>query len=79
VEKLFGKYPKASRARFFGGKKRPIAVSLAPLERLRNPISGLIPIFQTVSEGEFSEAELPLYGVLGSTHSSGTTPMGILG
>jgi hypothetical protein len=30
--------------------------SLAPLERLRDPISGLISIFQTVSEKLFEKA-----------------------
>src|SRR5215203_6697075 len=39
------KIAQGSRARFFGGKKRPIAASLAPLERLRNPHVGAYPDF----------------------------------
>jgi hypothetical protein len=39
-----------------GAEKWPIGAVWTPLGRLRNPISGHIPIFQTVSEGLFSEA-----------------------
>src|SRR5829696_1310880 len=54
-EKLFGKWPEAYRACFFDSRKRPIWASSPPLGPLRNPDSAPIPIFQTVSEGEFSE------------------------
>jgi hypothetical protein len=42
-------------------------VLFASVGGLRSPELGLIPIFQTVSEGEFCEVELPLYGVLRSS------------
>jgi hypothetical protein len=35
-------------------------------------------LFGQSLEGEFSEVELPLYGVLGGSHSPGPTPGGIL-
>src|SRR5215213_8403370 len=35
--------------------------------------------FHTVSEGEFSEVGLPLYGVLRSSHSASPTPLGAPG
>ena len=58
VEKLFGKWPKTPRACYFGGEKRPIWAVLTFPGRLRIPISEPIPIFQTVSEGKFSEIRL---------------------
>src|SRR5918992_2073944 len=55
LPKLFGKYLKASRAHFFGAKRRPMVLPRTPLGRFRSPDSGPVPNFQTVSEGGFSE------------------------
>src|SRR5687767_9737402 len=43
--------------------------------------TGSTPIrsFHTVSEGKFSEVELPLYGFLGSSHSPGPAPISASG
>ena len=48
----------------FGTQRWPIEASPPLNGSVRNPDSGLVPIFQTVSEGVFSEVGLPLYGVL---------------
>jgi len=45
----------ASQPRFIGGRKWLIGVPLGPFGYFRSPDSGPIPIFQTVSEGVFSE------------------------
>jgi hypothetical protein len=49
LPKLFGKWPQASRACSFGGNKWPIWAPRRILAAFGTPISGLIPIFQTVS------------------------------
>jgi hypothetical protein len=56
--KLFGNREMAFEPGFFCGKKRPIGTLSTPVGRFRSPDSGHIPIFQTVSEGEFSEVHL---------------------
>jgi hypothetical protein len=48
----------ASQACFFCGKKRPIGAFRPLWATFGSPISGPIPIFQTVSEGEFSEVKV---------------------
>src|SRR5687768_15125239 len=57
-EKLFGKYLKASRACFFGGKRRPIERPSTPFGSFPSLDSGPSPIFQTVSENEISEVRI---------------------
>jgi hypothetical protein len=65
LEKLFGKEPKAFRTRVFGDKMQPIKPPSSPLGVTRRSDSATLPLFQTVSEGAFSEVRG--HGVLRSS------------
>jgi hypothetical protein len=60
VEKLLGKWPKASQAGSDMGNNRPIWVPSTPLGELRNPYFGILSAFpNSFGSGALRSSELP--------------------